>query len=182
MPESKQAGDELRALEGAEVGTGSEIEVEEILRRYPQIQRYIDRRVTEAIKTYEKNRQKKDEQVPVESDAGDSLEHPATIAELVDEGRRIREGMKIENALAERGLSAFAGLIDDASQIDDLEAAAIAYLHSKNLGADFAPEIEQRSPSPLSPAEEYVARKLGLSVSAYADQKRKLQQKMEEKS
>lgn len=198
MPEEKNVEDDKSQLDdkGAEDRTdgGDEI-ISELLTRYPQLQRYVDKRVTEGIKTYITNQKKKEPvEIPPEAKVntgarGGDVEMEKTMtasmkekqekpmdsaAQLALEAQRQREGLAIEKELARRGLDAFAGIISDPTLIDDLEKGALEFLSSQNIGADFSPVREQPPMVNLSPIEEQIARKLGISPMRYANQKQQI--------
>ena len=202
MSEKSHVEDEVRELfekdEDDRTGEMGEKEILELMTKHPELQRYVDRRVSEGVKTYAANQKKKAERKVEEAQedkAGaeqggglsgspdaqedDKKQEPdfQKLSEMTAEAERIQNGRAIEQELANRGLDCFAGLVQDPSMIDDLEKAAFEFLRSQNLGADFAP---QQSPAPavsLSPFEALVAARLGISLEQYEKHKRELENK-----
>lgn len=201
MPEKMHVEDEVRQLkkEEADVRTEpmSDEEILEFIKSHPEFQQYVDRRVTEGIKTFATNQKKKEEKEEKQSvgDIGEQPEgeinkeaglptkpveaifEPNDQKQLALENEIIKKGEHIELELAGRGLQSFAGLIQDESLIDDLELAAIEFLQSKNLGADVYPQKTISKHPGLNPLEMLVAQRLGIGLSDYARQKLELEQK-----
>jgi hypothetical protein len=190
---SKMMEDEVRALESkdaqarTETSSDEEEKIAELLKAHPELVSYIDRRVTEGIKTFAANQKKKTAEVPTpeETEADDTPESETDPAEIPEEdaaelqrqaveAEKIKAGLALEGMLADRGLSAFAGLIQDPALLDDLAQAANDYLRMQNVGADFVPQKTPAPPVNLSPLEQHIAQRLGIKLEDYAVQKEKL--------
>ena len=198
MPDTKHVEDDVRELtdKGEDDRTdpiGDE-DISELIQAHPALQRHIDRRVTEGIKTYAAHQKKKADQqadeVTDEDDGatpGDAVHNtdenkedpnqPDPLERIAVEAARIQQGLDLEKELRARGLDCFAGLVQDPSTIDDLERAAGEYLRSKNLGADLAPQRSVVSNVTLSALESHIAQSLGIDLEQYAKRKTELEQK-----
>lgn len=201
MPEKKHVEDEVRELDKKEAALRTEQmsdeEILEFIKTHPEFHRYVDRRVTEGIKTFAANQKKKEgkENKNIAGDTGEEAEGeikknagsitepaaekyvPEDAKQLALENEMINKGEQIEQQLATRGLQSFAGLIQDESLIDDLELAAAEFLRSKNMGADVYPQKTISQHPNLNPLEMLVAQRLGIGLSDYAKQKIELEQK-----
>lgn len=162
----------------------SEEEILALIKSHPELQRYIDRRVTEGIKTFAANQKKKaadlldkptddgGEEEGGESQAPEGESKPA--GDMAEQGMDSEHEISLKSELSKRGLDCFAGLVESAEQIDTLECAAAEFLRTQNLGADFAPFMQTESGPELSPLEAHVAQRLGIDAKGYANRKQEL--------
>jgi len=198
MTEKKYVEEEVCELENKDhpfsFDQMSHDQIAELVKANPALQRYIDRKVSQGISTFCHNQKKKQKgengqeisgddgasEIEKENPSGEKELPPELLLEIdalkkaAREAEEIKKRISLEKLLAQKGLSAFAGLIDDAAMIEDLELAIYEFMKKQNMGIDYLPARSMSHKSELSAFEVEIAKKLGIEPGEYEKQKQEL--------